>query len=122
MCPIKVSKNVKQIFGYKIFTRCLTISLANEAWRLCLCDIGYWSCHVFLQSTLHTLIKSQNEQNCKSLPFFYFLNFEKGRLLYIHPVGRLVGWLTSPLIFFNIYRHNSPLLTQYHLIPHRTML
>ena len=30
MCPIKVSKNVKQIFGYKIFTRCLTISLANN--------------------------------------------------------------------------------------------
>ena len=40
---------------------------------------------------------------CKSLPFFYFLTFEKGRLLYIHPVGRLVGWLTSPLIF-SIYR------------------
>ena len=29
--------------------------------------------------------------NCKSLPFFYFLIFEKGRLLYIRPVGRLVG-------------------------------
>ena len=33
---------------------------------------------------------------CKSLPFFYFLTFDKGRLLYIHPVGwlvgRLVGW------------------------------
>ena len=44
--------------------------------------------------------------HCKSLPFFYFLTFEKGRLPYIHPVGwlvgRLVGWsvgrLTSPLI------------------------
>ena len=44
---------------------------------------------------------------CKSLPFFYFLTFEKGRSLYIHPVGRSVGWLvswsvgrlTSPLIF-----------------------
>ena len=33
--------------------------------------------------------------NCKSLPFFYFLTFEKGRLLYIHPVGRLVGWSVS---------------------------
>ena len=36
--------------------------------------------------------------------FFYFLTFEKGKLLYIHPVGRSVGWsvgrLTSPLIFF----------------------
>ena len=29
---------------------------------------------------------------CKSLPFFYFLTFEKGRLLYIHHVGRVVGW------------------------------
>ena len=28
---------------------------------------------------------------CKSLPFFYFLTFKKGRLLYIHPVGWLVG-------------------------------
>ena len=32
---------------------------------------------------------------CKSLPFFYFLTFEKGRLLYIHPVGWLVGWLVG---------------------------
>ena len=41
--------------------------------------------------------------NCKSLPFFYFLTFEKGRLLYIHPVGRLVGWLVDVTInFFNI--------------------
>ena len=40
---------------------------------------------------------------CKSLPFFYFLTFEKGRLFYIHPVGRSVGRSTSPLIFFNIY-------------------
>ena len=31
------------------------------------------------------------KENCKSLPFFYFLTFEKGRLLYIHPVGRSVG-------------------------------
>ena len=39
--------------------------------------------------------------------FFLFSNIRKGRLLYIHPVGwlvgRLVGWLTSPLIF-SIYR------------------
>ena len=45
--------------------------------------------------------------NCKSLPFFYFLTFEKGRLLYIHPVGwlvgRLVGWSVDVTInFFNI--------------------
>ena len=35
--------------------------------------------------------------------FVYFLIFEKGRLLCIHPVGwlvgRLVGWLTSPFFF-----------------------
>ena len=48
-------------------------------------------------------LSSEGEvDNCKSLPFFYFLTFEKGRLLYIHPVSWLVGWLTSPLIFFNI--------------------
>ena len=38
--------------------------------------------------------------------FFLFSNIRKGRLLYIRPVGRLVGRsvgrLTSPLIFFNI--------------------
>ena len=37
--------------------------------------------------------------NCKSLPFFYFLTFEKGSLLYIDPVGWSVGRSTSPLIF-----------------------
>ena len=44
------------------------------------------------------------EAYCKSLPFFFFLTFEKGRLLYIHPVGWSVGWLvgrlTSPLILY----------------------
>ena len=35
---------------------------------------------------------------CKSLPFFYFLTFEKGRLLYIHPVGQLVGRLVDVTI------------------------
>ena len=34
--------------------------------------------------------------------FFLFSNFRKGRLLYIHPVGWLVGLSTSPLMFFNI--------------------
>ena len=51
---------------------------------------------------------------CKSLPFFYFLTFEKGRLLYFHPVGWSVGVIIN---FFNIYRHKSPLFTQYHSIP-----
>ena len=61
--------------------------------------------------------------------FFLFSNFRKRQIALYSPcrlvgrsVGRSVGRLTSPLIFFNIYRHNSPLLTQYHLIPHRTML
>ena len=35
------------------------------------------------------------ETHCKSLPFFYFLTFEKGILLYIHPVGLSVGWLVG---------------------------
>ena len=57
--------------------------------------------------------------------FFLFSNFRKRQIALYSPcwsVGRLVSRSTSPLIFFNIYRHNSPLLTQYHLIPHRTML
>ena len=40
---------------------------------------------------------------CKSLPFFYFLTSEKGRLLYIHPVGRSVGWLVDVTINFFQY-------------------
>ena len=30
--------------------------------------------------------------------FFLFPNFQKGRLLYIHPVGRSVGWLVGGLV------------------------
>ena len=34
---------------------------------------------------------------------FYFLTFEKGRLPYIYPVGRSVGWSVGVTInFFNI--------------------
>ena len=53
--------------------------------------------------------------------FFYFLIFEKVRLLCIHPVGRLVGWSTSPLIF-SIYRGIKALYwpNVYHLIPNST--
>ena len=32
------------------------------------------------------------------------LNFEKGRLLYIHPVGWSVGWSVDVTINFSIYR------------------
>ena len=50
--------------------------------------------------------------------FFLLSYFRKGRLLYIRPVGRLVGWSVDVTInSFNIYRHKSPLLTQYHSIP-----
>ena len=56
--------------------------------------------------------KSRYSRNCKSLPFFYFLPFEKGRLPFIHPVGwlvgRSVGWSASPLIFSNIYIRAGP--------------
>ena len=45
--------------------------------------------------------KSRYSRNCKSLPFFYFLNFEKGRLLYIHPVGWLVGRSVDVTINFS---------------------
>ena len=40
----------------------------------------------------------KNSPYCNSLPFFYCLNFEKGRLPYIHPVGRLVGQLVGRLV------------------------
>ena len=41
--------------------------------------------------------------------FFLFSNIRKGRLLYIHPVGRLVGRLVGRSVdvtidFFSIYR------------------
>ena len=50
--------------------------------------------------------------------FFLFSNIRKGRLPNICSVGRLVGWSVDVTInFFNIYRHKSPLLTQYHSIP-----
>ena len=51
-----------------------------------------------------------------NLCIFLLSKFRKGRLLHICPVGRLVGRLASPLIFFNIYRHTSLLLNQYHFI------
>ena len=41
----------------------------------------------------------KNSPYCNSLPFFYCLNFEKGRLPYIHPVGWSVGRLASQLFF-----------------------
>ena len=40
----------------------------------------------------------KNSPYCNSLPFFYCLNFEKGRLPYIHPVGRRRRHVLSPLI------------------------
>ena len=66
--------------------------------------------------------------NCKSLPFFYFLTFEKAdcsifALLVGWLVGRSVGWSVDVTInSFNIYRHKSPLLTQCHSIPISTKL
>ena len=60
---------------------------------------------------------------CKSLPFFYFLTFKKAdcsifALLVGWLVGRSVGRSVDITInSFNIYRHKSPLLTQYHSIP-----
>ena len=58
---------------------------------------------VYFWTDLHEILapylKSNFQTNfCKSLPFFYFLTFEKGRLLYIHPVGRSVGWSVGRLV------------------------
>ena len=51
--------------------------------------------------------------------FFYFLTFEKADCsIFALLVSQLVGWLVDVTInSFNIYRHKSPLLTQYHSIP-----
>ena len=61
--------------------------------------------------------------HCKSLPFFYCLNFEKADCsIFALSVGRPVGWSVGwsdgvTIIFFlNIYGHTSLLLTQYHFI------
>ena len=63
---------------------------------------------------------------------FYFPTFKRQIALYspCRLVGRSVGWLVGRLVgrsvgwsvdvtinSFNIYRHKSPLLTQYHSIP-----
>ena len=43
---------------------------------------------------------SSSSSSCNSLPFFYFLTFEKADCsIFALLVGRSVGWLTSPLIF-----------------------
>ena len=61
--------------------------------------------------------------------FFLFSSFGKGRLLYIRPVGLVVGWSTSSFIF-SIYtgirafinpvplntNHYQVILTQYHQV------
>ena len=58
--------------------------------------------------------------------FFLFSNFRKRQIALYSPcrlVGRSVGRLVDVTInFFNIYRHKSPLLTQYHSIPISTKL
>ena len=61
---------------------------------------------------------------CKFLPFFYFLTFEKADCsIFTLLVGWSVGRLVDVTInFFNIYRHKSPLLTQYNSIPISTKL
>ena len=46
------------------------------------------SCPILRLLCPHT---SESPTYCKSLPFFLFSNFRKGRLRYITPVGRLVG-------------------------------
>ena len=71
----------------------------------------------------------------------FFLIFEEGRLLYIHPVGRLVGWSVGRLVdvtinFFQCIEAYKPfinpvplntkpyqvILTQYHQVPTSTAL
>ena len=57
-------------------------------------------------SVVHTFppnVSCYHRVYCKSLPFFYFLTFEKGRLPYIHRVGWSVGWSVDVTINFFQY-------------------
>ena len=75
----------------------LSFGLANDSllsWvnrKVLLCNVHFmslvWKTHICLWYFI-----------IANLCLFLFSNFRKGRLLYIRPVGRLVGWLTSPLI------------------------
>ena len=62
--------------------------------------------------------------DCKALFFLYFLTFEKAdSTIFALLVSWSVDWLVGVAInLFNIYRHKSPFLTQYHLIPISTKL
>ena len=84
-------------------------------------------CSIFTLSVGWLVDVTINFFNMQFSAFFLFSNFRKGRLLYIRPVGWLVGrsvgwWVDVTINFFNIYRHKSPLLTQYHSIPISTKL
>ena len=49
-------------------------------------------CSIFTLSVGWLVDVTINFFNMQFSAFFLFSNFRKGRLLYIHPVGRLVGW------------------------------
>ena len=58
-----------------------------------------------IQVELFLWMDKQYKRNCKSLPFFYFLTFEKADCpIFTLSVGRSVSRSTSPLIFFNIWK------------------
>ena len=136
ICEVGVSNN-PLAHSCPIFLCCLVMDSFGQIW-----EGKSWDCKRpglgqnsnFLQpslvaSMIRTWSNFCHSQICKdwariaNLCLFLFSNFRKGRLLYIRPVGRSVGWLVDVTInFFNIYRHKSPLLTQYHSIPISTKL
>ena len=78
----------------------LTLKYQEEEQSLLASDYSAWCCQDTAKKEISALFMTFSNSdaetvNCKSLPFFYFLIFEKGRLLYIRPVGRLVGRLVG---------------------------
>ena len=58
-------------------------------------NLNTWTEATFTCSSFANIFRLMDFPYCKSLPFFYFLTFEKGRLPYIHPVGWSVGRLVD---------------------------
>ena len=110
------------IFNFKaVNVSYLTFQIVNDIPKRTdssIFTITDWSPHELLNACTGKARKTFQIWVLQISAFFLFSNIRKGRLLYIRPVGRLVGWLVDVTInSFNIYRHKSPLLTQYHSIP-----
>ena len=62
-----------------------------EQWKTASSDWIDWT---YLYKTRRQKLMQEFHHKLQISAFFLFSNFRKGRLLYIHPVGRSVGWST----------------------------